>query len=484
MDNTAPIILLDGVEKSFGAVRALAGVKLHIRPGECLGLVGHNGAGKSTLMNVLSGNLVPDKGRINVAGSDIAGRLTPQNAVAYGVRCVYQELSLCPNLTVAENARITHPAIAGVGWRRAARRLIGDKLDEVFPDHGISTDDIVGDLSIARRQMVEIARAFAVTTAKAQVVILDEPTSSLDAVAARKLLDHVRRYVESGGTCILISHLLGEVLDSSDRIAVMRDGGIVALDRASNFDRNSLVKAMGSVADAALDQATDTGAIRDTAPVVVHAAPKASETLALAAHKGEVVGLAGLSGQGQTELLVRVFDHAPGVTVDREVALVAGDRQTDGVFPLWSIAENIAVGSLRQFLKGIFLDHSKAWNFADGWRERIGIRTPDVGHPILSLSGGNQQKVLFARALGSSAEIIVMDDPMRGVDIGTKQEVYGMIRKEAAKGRTFLWHTTEMDELRNCDHVYVFREGAIVADLRRREMTEERVLHASFRADA
>ena len=478
------IVLLDGVEKSFGAVRALTGVTLEIRRGECLGLVGHNGAGKSTLMNVLSGNLAPDTGRIEIGGTDITGRLTPQNAMAHGVRCVYQELSLCPNLTVAENARISHPSIAGFSWRRAARDLIGGMLDEVFPGHGISSDAVVGDLSIAQRQMVEIARAFAVTTAEAKVVILDEPTSSLDAVAAKKLLAHVRRHVGRGGTCILISHLLGEILETSDRIAVMRDGGVVALDRAGAFDRRSIVAAMGSVAEKAPAAQGTAATIRDTAPQVIEARQKLPESLSLAAHRGEVVGLAGLSGQGQTELLVQIFDHAPGTKVTGDVALVAGDRQTDGIFPLWSIAENIAIGSLRRFRKGLLVDYTRARAFASDWRERIGIRTPDVDQPILSLSGGNQQKALFARALGSSAQIIVMDDPMRGVDVGTKQEVYGMIREEAAKGRTFLWYTTEMDELRNCDHVYVFREGSIVADLPRAEMTEERVLHASFRADA
>ncbi|NND42140.1 MAG: sugar ABC transporter ATP-binding protein [Silicimonas sp.] len=482
MTMTAPIVLLDGVEKSFGAVRALKGVTLELRPGECLGLVGHNGAGKSTLMNVLSGNLAPDSGRTEINGTDITGRLTPQNAMKHGVRCVYQELSLCPNLTVAENARISHPSISGPGWRRAARELIREMLDQVFPGHGVSADDVVGDLSIAKRQMVEIARAFAVTTAEAKVVILDEPTSSLDAVAAKKLLAHVRRYVEAGGSCVLISHLLGEIIETSDRIAVMRDGGVVALDSASSFDRNSLVAAMGSVAENVRDGA-DGPPIRASAPVVVETRPMMSGGLSLAAHKGEVVGLAGLSGQGQTELLVQVFDRGAGATVAGDIALVAGDRQTDGIFPLWSIAENISVGSLRQFLRGVFLDHGQARAFADKWRDRIGIRTPDVDQPILSLSGGNQQKALFARALGSSADIIVMDDPMRGVDVGTKQEVYGMIREEAAKGRTFLWYTTEMDELRNCDHVYVFREGGIVADLTRGDMTEERVLHASFRAD-
>lgn len=482
-NGTDPIVRLSGVEKSFGAVRALRGVTLDIAPGECLGLVGHNGAGKSTLMNVLTGNVAPDTGTIEVAGTDVTRGYAPQIAMRHGVRCVYQELSLCPNLTVAENARISHPALRGFGWRREARALIGAMLDEVFPGHGISTDDVVADLSIARRQMVEIARAFAVTETEARVMILDEPTSSLDAVAAKNLLAHVRRYVARGGTCVLISHLLGEILSTSERIAVMRDGTVVALDAARNFTRDSLVGAMGSVAEKAPD-AVAAAVIRQTAPIVVEARPERAGTGGLAAHKGEVVGLAGLSGQGQTELLVRIFDKRPGTDVKGEVSLVAGDRQTDGVFPLWSIAENVSISSLRQFLRGPLLDHEAARIFADDWKRRIGIRTPDMDLPILSLSGGNQQKALFARALGSTADIIAMDDPMRGVDVGTKQEVYGMIREEAAKGRTFLWYTTEMDELKNCDHVYVFREGSIVADLTRSEMTEERVLHASFRADA
>jgi ribose transport system ATP-binding protein len=191
-----------------------------------------------------------------------------------------------------------------------------------------------------------------------------------------------------------------------------------------------------------------------------------------------------LSGHGQAELLVQVFDRSDGAEVAGRVALVAGDRQSDGIFQLWSIAANISIASLGRFLAGPLIDPSRERAFAEGWRQSIGIRTPDIGNPILSLSGGNQQKALFARALGTDARIVVMDDPMRGVDVGTKQEVYEMIREEAAKGRTFLWYTTEMDELAKCDHVYVFREGAIVADLPRAEMTEEKVIHASFRADA
>ncbi len=482
-DGTGPIVRLDGVEKSFGAVRALAKVDLALEAGECLGLVGHNGAGKSTLMNMLSGVLAPDTGRIGVGGADLTQGYSVNAAHKAGVRCVFQELSLCPNLSVAENARITHPAIRGFRWLSEAGALIGAMLDDIFPGHGIAPGALVGDLSISQRQMVEVARAFTVTDTPARVVILDEPTSSLDATVAKQLMAYVRRFVGAGGSCILISHLLGEVLTTADRVAVMRDGGVVALDAARNFTRASLVAAMGSMAEK-VDAETRASKRGAGAPRVRARPRKQPDDMALVAHKGEIVGLAGLSGSGQTDLLLQVFNRAPGAEVEGPVSLVAGDRQTDGVFPLWSIAENMTVSSLLRFLRGLLISPDAEREFAEGWRKKIGVRTPDVANPILSLSGGNQQKVLFARALGAEADTVVMDDPMRGVDVGTKQEVYAMLREEAARGRTFLWYTTEMDELKNCDHVYVFREGAIVADLGRGEMTEEKVLHASFRADA
>ena len=204
----------------------------------------------------------------------------------------------------------------------------------------------------------------------------------------------------------------------------------------------------------------------------------------LVAHEGEIVGLAGLAGHGQTDLLLAVFDAAarrqPGVEVSAPVALVAGDRQADGIFPLWSIAENIGIGSLARLRQGILISPRSEAELAQEWQRRIDIRTPDVQRNVLSLSGGNQQKVLFARALGSDARIVLMDDPMRGVDVGTKREVYDLLRDEAAKGRTFLWYTTEIDELDHCDRVYVFRNGRIVANLERHEVTEEKVIQSSF----
>jgi ribose transport system ATP-binding protein len=398
---------------------------------------------------------------------------------------VFQELSLCPNLTVAENTRVLHPSIAGWGWRKKAGDLIRGKLDEIFPGHGIVPDAMAGDLSIGKRQMIEVARAFTVTSDPLHLVILDEPTSSLDAHTASQLLSHVRRVVATGASCVLISHLLGEILKYSDRIVVMRDGIVVATDRASGFDRDKLVSAMGGSAAAKMRPENQAAAPRGTTPVRVRARPaRQTDGLELVAHEGEIVGLAGLSGHGQTELLLAIFAaatrHASGVEVTGSVALIAGDRQSDGIFPLWSIAENIGVRSMAALRSGFLISSELETGLAERWQKRIRIQTPNLFNNILSLSGGNQQKALFARALGSEAKIVLMDDPMRGVDVSTKLEVYDLIRAEANAGRTFLWYTTEMEELQNCGHVYVFRSGRIVADLRRGELSEERVIHSSF----
>ncbi len=478
------VIRITGARKAFGAVRALNGVDLAIPTHECLGLIGHNGAGKSTLMHVLAGTLTPDAAGIEVGGATVP-RYGVEAAHRLGIRCVFQELSLCPNLTVAENARILHPALRGFGWRRRAATLIIDKLDEVFPGHGIAPDAVVGDLPIGTRQMIEIARAFTATTEPVKLVILDEPTSSLDGHTASQLFAFLRRSVAQGISAILISHLLGEIISTSDRVVVMRDGQIVTSGPTSAFDRDKLVAAMGGAEGHAAPGTARSAKAASTAPVRVTLSPRGqADGRELVARAGEVVGLAGLAGHGQTDLLLAVFEAAGRrgrkTGVDGKVALVAGDRQTDGVFPLWSIAQNIGVRSFASFRRGPLLSLAAETALAEQWKKRIKIRTDDLDNPILSLSGGNQQKALFARALGSDATIVLMDDPMRGVDIGTKLDVYDLVRDEAAAGRTFLWYTTEMDELSHCDRVYVFRNGVIVADLDRTEVSEEAVIGASF----
>jgi ribose transport system ATP-binding protein len=485
-----PFVSLVGVAKSFGAVRALRGVDLDIRAGECLGLAGHNGAGKSTLMQVLAGNVAPDEGRLAVRGEDVAGRLSVARARQAGIACVFQELSLCSNLSVLENARIRHASLKGSGWRGRAARLIADTLDEIFPGHGIAPQALVSDLPLGQRQMVEIASVFAhgASEAPLRLVILDEPTSSLDNAVAAQLLAHVRRFVAAGGSVILISHILGEILSTCDRIAVMSDGRVVDLREASAFTRAGLVEAMGHVVSHETSDTPAAEAARRAAPVVASAATPRGGPIRLEARRGEIVGLGGLAGHGQTSLLVLLHNAARSrsryARLTGRDAFVAGDRQSDGVFPLWSIGGNVSVRSLSRLGRFGLIDRAREKRLADEWRARIAIRTPDMDDNILTLSGGNQQKALFARALGSDAEVILMDDPMRGVDIGTKQEVYALLRAEADKGRTFIWYTTEFDELKSCDHTYVFRSGAIVAELGRHELTEARVLQSSFEGEA
>lgn len=460
LERTAVVALRDAA-KHFGPVKALNGVSLSVAPGECLGLVGHNGAGKSTLVNLVNGSFAPSSGEVTFPGG-------PE-----GVRSVFQELSLCPNLTVAENLSIAHSGLKGRGWRRPARAEILASLDTVFPDHGIDPDAEVDQLTIAERQMVEIAIGFAPRGGSAKLVILDEPTSSLDEGIARQLLSYVRAFCAAGGAVIFISHMLGEVFAVASRIVVLKDGKVVADRPAQEFSRQGLVDAMGHVA-AEGTQSTITRIAHEE--VVIRAE-------GLEARRGEVVGLSGLAGHGQAAALARLYlaqtsDWRAGRGA--RAVFVAGDRPRDGVLPLWSILRNISISVLGRDGKGGFVNTAAERSLAEDWKQRIGIRTNDLTNPILSLSGGNQQKVLFARALASDAEIIVMDDPMRGVDVGTKQDVYAIIRAEAARGRTFLWYSTETEEVCQCDRVFVFRDSQISAELTGDQITEDRILEASF----
>ncbi len=463
---SVPIVRLSDVKKHFGPVRALDGVSLSIARGDCIGLVGHNGAGKSTLVNLINGGLDASDG---VIAFD-----TGNTALEAGVRSVFQELSLCPNLTVAENLRISHRALKGFNWRHPARAEMRASLDEIFPNHGIDADAEVDILSIAERQMVEIAIAFAPRGSKARLVILDEPTSALDAGIAAQLIAHVKRFCATGGAVIFISHMMGEIFDVATRILVLKDGCLVDARATTAFTRAALVDAMGHVA-------TENPEVQSATPSI---GPEVVRTAqGLAACEGEIVGLSGLAGHGQAAALAQLFlarSSAWRSRVTPDVVFVAGDRQRDGVLPLWSILRNISISVLRQSASFGLVGAKQETRVAADWKARIGIRTDDMTNPILSLSGGNQQKVLFARALASPARIVVMDDPMRGVDIGTKQEVYAMLRTEAARGRTFLWYSTETEEACQCDRVFVFRNGTISAELKGADITEEKILEASF----
>ena len=341
---TSAVVVLRGAAKQFGPVRA--------RDGECLGLVGHNGAEKSTLVNLINGTFGPSSGRVDLPGGTA------------GVRSVIQDLSLCPNLTVAKNLAMAHPALNRTAWRTPARSEIRKTLETLFPSHRIDPDAEFDTLSIAEGQKVEIAIGFAPHGGAARMVILDEPTNALDEGISGQLRTHVCAFCHGSGAVILISHMLGEVFDVSSRIIVLKDGKVVADRPSEEFTRAGLARLYLSLSS---DWRRGTGA---------------------------------------------------------RAVFVAGDRPRDGVLLLWSILRTVSLSVLGRVLVDRVAERSRA----EDWRKRIGIRTDDLGSPILSLSGGNQQKVLFARALAPDAPIVVMDDPMPGVDVGTKQDVYAMIR--------------------------------------------------------
>jgi ribose transport system ATP-binding protein len=473
------VVSARGIKVHFGAVKALDGADLTIHGGECIGLVGHNGAGKSTIVNVINGGLSPHEGSIAYEGDDKVNGINA--ARAHGIRCVFQELSLAPNLTVVENMRIVHHGLSGWRWRRQASAIVRAKLDEIFAGHKIDVMRTVGELSIAERQMVEIAITFATVSDKPKLVILDEPTSSLDAGLAAQLMAYVRGFVQGGGAVMLISHILGEILSTASRILVMKDGRVVADRAAQDFSVHSLVQAMGSVVKEQ-DRKRANGE-RAAATPILSLPTRGGKGLDFKIRKGEVVGLAGLAGHGQTDMLLDLHrtlssSWLPGRRDN--ITFVAGDRSLNGTFPLWSILKNLSIASLGDLSKMSLVNRQREEALGADWKGRIEIRTPMMENGILSLSGGNQQKVLFARALATTSPIVLMDDPMRGVDIGTKQEVYRILNDEAAAGRTFIWYSTEMDEIRLCDRAYVFRDGAIVAELIGDDITEENVLAASF----
>ncbi|WP_413992352.1 sugar ABC transporter ATP-binding protein [Labrys okinawensis] len=469
------IVALNDVSKSFGPIAAVTDVSLSVGKGERIGLLGHNGAGKSTLLHLIAGNLRPTAGSITAAGlPPAAGRRT-------AIRCVHQELSLCPNLSVAENMRIMFPCLRGAAWRRPARAAIAQSLDRVFQEHGIDPDASVGSLPIGKRQQVEIARAFAVVEEEPTLVILDEPTSALDRNASQRLFAHLERFAAGGGSVILVTHKMDEVFRATDRIVVMRDGRKVADGCTSDYSFDRLVSTMGHVAAAQVD--------RRYQPQKLQAAAVRAETHDAAGapfrvHAGEIVGLAGLAGHGQSELIKSVLTQYGSGRArygqKPRAALVAGDRRNDGLFTRWSILQNISLCSLGRLQTTLGLDLCAERDLARHWCDLLQVKCGSVNDPVMSLSGGGQQKTLFARALASGADLILMDDPMRGVDISTKRDVYRLIQEEATKGRAFVWYTTEFDELLECDRVYVMRNHLISGEVLAATITEERVVALSF----
>jgi len=478
------IVSLSQITKSFGPTLANAEIDLAVSAGEIIGLVGGNGAGKSTLMRILCGTMWPTLGSISFAGQMLSfADYNTMEAQRRGIRMVHQELSLCANLSVAENFFLETPqdAASRPGWRMLFRGRARSALDAVFPGNGIDVNAEVGQLSIAERQMVEIARAAA--TPGVRLIVLDEPTSSLDLDRSKQLRAFIRERAEAGLAFIFISHKLQEIIDIAAQVVVLRNGRIAWRGDVADTSISKLVQLMGGDANS-IHQHGATVASTGGALVGLSGALTSELGRDIEIARGEIVGLAGLEGSGQKELLHAIFKPNPAkdaaVTRSGEAGFIAGDRQKEGVFPLWSVLGNISIGSLaRRPSLGLVSNRVNREAAADA-AGRLRLDENRFGSNILELSGGNQQKALVARALVADTPIILLDDPTRGVDIATKQDFYRLCNDIARSGRTLVWHTTEDAELLACDRVLVFAGGRIVKELTGEAITEAAIVGASF----
>ncbi|RRI06486.1 ATP-binding cassette domain-containing protein [Mesorhizobium tamadayense] len=478
------VVSLSGITKSFGPTLANAGIDLSVRAGDVIGLVGGNGAGKSTLMRILCGAMWPTLGAISFAGENVAfAGYDTGAAQRRGIRMVHQELSLCANLSVAENFFLETPndSASRPGWRALYRARSRAALDAVFPGNGIDTDAEVGHLTIAERQMVEIARAAA--TPGVKLIVLDEPTSSLDLDRSKQLRAFIRERAKAGLAFIFISHKLQEIIDIATEVVVLRNGRTAWQGHAADASIGKLVQLMGGDANPVHQHAVAAASSED---VLVRLSGPLTAELGrdIDIVRGEIVGLAGLEGSGQKELLHAIFNpgrkqHA-AVTRHADAGFIAGDRQKEGLFPLWSVLGNISIGALaRRPALGVVSDRASR-DAASRAAGRLRLDDRRFQSNITELSGGNQQKALVARALVADTPIILLDDPTRGVDIATKQDFYRLCNEVARGGRALVWHTTEDTELLACDRVLVFSGGRIVKELAGEAITEQAIVGASF----
>jgi ribose transport system ATP-binding protein len=344
----------------------------------------------------------------------------------------------------------------------------------------IRPDDYVDDLVLADRQKVEISRA--TIADNLSVLILDEPTESLSGSAVDHLYNYVRKLRTNGHAIILVSHRLKEILSVCDRVAVMKDGAIISTHKADSVTEQDLFLAMGG--EAIIEEApnrrkkaaTDSS---DPAKLSVPMVTMNGAATQIVARKGEVIGLAGIAGQGQEQVLDRLWRRSGEVQVSTALAYVPGDRQRSGILPLWDVARNLTITAIPKLSKNGIRQTDEENSLVAEWVDRLKVRG-GASAAVTNLSGGNQQKVIVARAFASDAETILLDDPFRGVDVHTKAELYQLIKSEAQKGRMIVWYSSENSEMQHCNRAYVLRAGRIAGELHGKDITDERIISLSF----
>ena len=489
-----PFLELRQIGKTYPGVTALAGVSLAVAPGEVVGLIGENGAGKSTLMKVLGGVVTPDSGAIVIDGVERPA-LTVGQSMSAGIAFVHQELNLFDNLDVAANIFIGREPLSGGPLRLVNRsrlhRLVEPLLKRLAVD--FAPDTAVAELSIAQRQMVEIAKALSLD---ARLIIMDEPTSSLTLTETARLLEVVAELKAQGVAIVYITHRLGEVRDCADRVVCLRDGHLVGTLERDEIAHAAMIRLMigrdlKALYIAPKAPAAEGGCVVDA----VRTTAFPDRTVSLEVRRGEILGLAGLIGSGRTSLARTIFGidpllggeirlagerlkiGSPRDAIAQGVYLVPEDRKRAGLVLDLPICHNVTLADLGAYSRlGLVRNGAEAAS-AERQKVRLGIRAPSIDTPAVTLSGGNQQKVVLAKWLSMRPRLIILDEPTRGIDVGAKAEIYALMRDLADHGVAILMVSSDMEEVIGVsDRVAVMHEGRVTGCLERDRFSEHAVL--------
>ncbi len=494
------ILTMKGIDKSFPGVRALDKVDLEVRKGEVLALMGENGAGKSTLMKVLTGIYTKDAGTITYEGREVTYH-NPREAQADGIVIVHQELNMMGHLTVAQNIFIGRefkkgPFIDDAKMNEEARKLFRQLNIDIDPKATMS------DLTVGMQQMCEIAKAI---SHKAKVIIFDEPSAALTEAEINRLFEIIRELRKQQMGIIYISHRMDEIKRITDRVSVMRDGAYVGTLITDECTKDDIINMM--VGRVIYEDPKTESQVAPDAPVVLKVehlnAGRMVQDVSFELKKGEILGFAGLMGAGRTETLRAVFGADPKESGDiylngskiniknPQDAVKAGigylseDRKRYGVVLQKSITENATLACLEEYVKGIFIDNKKERKVAKRYVEALKTKTPGVDQLVMNLSGGNQQKIVVTKWLVNNCDILIFDEPTRGIDVGAKQEIYELMNRLVKdEGKSIIMISSEMTEiLRMSDRVIVMCEGRKTGELDIAEVTQEKIMNLATMRD-
>ena len=505
------ILVMKNITKEFPGVKALDNVNLEVERGEIHALVGENGAGKSTLMNVLSGTYPfgTYEGDIIYDGK-VCQFKTLRDSEELGIVIIHQELALIPELSIGENMFLGNERRGklGIDWDRTYHEAEEHMAQVGLKDRATT---LIKDIGTGKQQLVEIAKAL---SKNVKLLILDEPTSSLNEEDSRMLLDLLLEFKKQGMTSIIISHKLNEISYVADKITVLRDGATIeTIDNANrDIDENRIIR--GMVGRELSDRyPTREHHVSDEVGMEVrnwnvyhpvYTEKKVVDNVSFNVHKGEIVGFSGLQGAGRTELAMSIFGKAYGTNISgqlflngREVnlkserdAILAGlayiteDRKGNGLVLPDSIAKNTTMARLEKVCRNGIIDVDMENAVAEEYREKLRTKTPSVQQAVGNLSGGNQQKVLLAKWMFADAEVLIMDEPTRGIDVGAKYEIYCIMNDLAAQGKSVIMISSEMPELLGmCDRIYVMNEGSMVAEMTAAEATQEKIMAAILQSE-